>query len=311
MRPAPWKILLATLIPILCALPAAAQDAPATDAAETETTAVRDVAPAAGGADRASEPATAAEGEAAEAPAAAAPPLALVVNIPAGRLDVLRDGEVVESFPVSVGTAKHPTLMGSYEVQKAVWNPWWHPPKSFWARNEKPTPPGPRNPMGRVKLFYEPLYFIHGTTEEGKLGRPASHGCVRMANDDVVALAMLLHEHTTPAIGRDRLEEIAAARTKTREIPFERTVPLWIDYELVEVAAGQIVVHPDVYRRGGGREQLAARIVDALAANGVAADTVDREQVALLADEAGKTGGSRPLAELVASSTVAAAAVGR
>ena len=30
--------------------------------------------------------------------------------------------------------------------------------------------------------------YIHGTDEEGQLGKPVSHGCVRMANQDIVEL---------------------------------------------------------------------------------------------------------------------------
>ncbi|OIQ00179.1 MAG: L,D-transpeptidase [Zetaproteobacteria bacterium CG2_30_46_52] len=30
--------------------------------------------------------------------------------------------------------------------------------------------------------------YIHGTNEEGKIGTPASHGCIRMRNDDVLDL---------------------------------------------------------------------------------------------------------------------------
>jgi len=30
--------------------------------------------------------------------------------------------------------------------------------------------------------------YIHGTPEEGRIGTPASHGCVRMTNDDVIEL---------------------------------------------------------------------------------------------------------------------------
>ena len=30
--------------------------------------------------------------------------------------------------------------------------------------------------------------YIHGTDEEGRLGQPASHGCIRMANQDIVEL---------------------------------------------------------------------------------------------------------------------------
>ncbi|MCS7228222.1 MAG: L,D-transpeptidase [Endomicrobia bacterium] len=30
--------------------------------------------------------------------------------------------------------------------------------------------------------------YIHGTPEEGLIGRPASHGCIRMKNLDIVEL---------------------------------------------------------------------------------------------------------------------------
>jgi lipoprotein-anchoring transpeptidase ErfK/SrfK len=30
--------------------------------------------------------------------------------------------------------------------------------------------------------------YIHGTHEEERLGQPASHGCIRMANDDIMEL---------------------------------------------------------------------------------------------------------------------------
>jgi len=30
--------------------------------------------------------------------------------------------------------------------------------------------------------------YIHGTDEEGRLGQPASHGCIRMANQDIIEL---------------------------------------------------------------------------------------------------------------------------
>ena len=35
---------------------------------------------------------------------------------------------------------------------------------------------------------YQRYIYIHGTHEEGLLGIPASHGCVRMSNDDVIEL---------------------------------------------------------------------------------------------------------------------------
>ena len=35
---------------------------------------------------------------------------------------------------------------------------------------------------------YQRYIYIHGTDEEGRLGQPASHGCIRMANHDVIDL---------------------------------------------------------------------------------------------------------------------------
>jgi len=43
------------------------------------------------------------------------------------------------------------------------------------------------NKGGRVDSFHREIY-IHGTPDEGLIGRPASHGCIRMKNQDVVEL---------------------------------------------------------------------------------------------------------------------------
>ncbi|WP_330925905.1 L,D-transpeptidase [Candidatus Sororendozoicomonas aggregata] len=43
---------------------------------------------------------------------------------------------------------------------------------------------------------FERHIYIHGTSEEGLIGHPASEGCVRMRNADVLALYNLVHEGT-------------------------------------------------------------------------------------------------------------------
>ena len=35
---------------------------------------------------------------------------------------------------------------------------------------------------------YQRYIYIHGTSEEGRLGIPASHGCIRMKNIEVLEL---------------------------------------------------------------------------------------------------------------------------
>ena len=43
---------------------------------------------------------------------------------------------------------------------------------------------------------YQRYIYIHGTSEEGKLGTPTSHGCIRMSNLDVINLFDKVKEGT-------------------------------------------------------------------------------------------------------------------
>ena len=47
------------------------------------------------------------------------------------------------------------------------------------------------NRLGNVDTMQRFIY-IHGTHEEEKIGQPASHGCIRMLNDDVISLFQLV-----------------------------------------------------------------------------------------------------------------------
>jgi lipoprotein-anchoring transpeptidase ErfK/SrfK len=43
---------------------------------------------------------------------------------------------------------------------------------------------------------YKRYIYIHGTSEEGRLGMPASHGCIRMKNKDVIDLYKIVEVGT-------------------------------------------------------------------------------------------------------------------
>jgi len=49
---------------------------------------------------------------------------------------------------------------------------------------------------GRNIDSYNRFIYIHGTAEEGLIGQPASHGCIRMKNKDVIELYNLVDEGT-------------------------------------------------------------------------------------------------------------------
>jgi len=51
------------------------------------------------------------------------------------------------------------------------------------------------NKGGNIDSYLRYIY-IHGTSEEGKLGTPASHGCIRMSNLDVINLFDKVKEGT-------------------------------------------------------------------------------------------------------------------
>jgi lipoprotein-anchoring transpeptidase ErfK/SrfK len=122
---------------------------------------------------------------------------AITVDLSDRMLYVRRGDETVREYQVAIGQARHPTPTGSFRVNRLIWNPRWVPPDAEWAREKRPRDPGdPRNPMGRVKIFFQaPDYYIHGTRETDSLGQAESHGCVRMRNADVIELARLVMEN--------------------------------------------------------------------------------------------------------------------
>lgn len=128
--------------------------------------------------------------------ALSSPTMRIEVDLSERALQVVEHGEVTRVYAVTVGKPGHPTPRGAYRISWLEWNPSWTPPNSPWARGKRPVGPGPENPMGRAKLFFRtPAYYVHGTAAAEEIGRAASHGCVRLRNEDVLELARLVMEH--------------------------------------------------------------------------------------------------------------------
>lgn len=175
------------------------------------------------------------------------PPLRFVLNVPATRLDVLEEGKPTRTYRVAVGTDDHRTPIGSFQVDRIVWNPWWVPPPFEWARKMKVTPPGPDNPTGRVKLFFGFYHFLHGTPDEESIGTVASHGCVRLVNPNAIELARIAHAYATPDLGPAVLDSLIDDPRMTRTIRLAGPVPLSVLYQRIEIRDGALLLHPDPY----------------------------------------------------------------
>lgn len=106
------------------------------------------------------------------------------------RLTLFDGRRAVRSFRIATGTAQYPTPVGNFSIARKQRDPWWiPPPDSEWARDAKPIPPGPGNPLGtRWMGLTAPLVGIHGTPDAASIGYSASHGCIRMRVPEAEAL---------------------------------------------------------------------------------------------------------------------------
>ena len=159
----------------------------------------------------------------------------IVINVPEMQLyDFAHKGEPPDVYAIAIGDAIDPSLHGEFKVGRKRENPAWHVPKSILAeRPELPpvVPPGPDNPLGPFWMTIgNTSYGIHGSNNEWSIGREATHGCIRLYNDQIERLFR---------------------RTK-------QGTPIRLLYETVKVGQrGRTIyveAHPDVYGRDPGRE---------------------------------------------------------
>ena len=102
-------------------------------------------------------------------------------------LTLFENGQVVKRFPVAIGAPESPTPAGTYAITRMEEAPVYH-------KGGKVIAPGPENPVGVRYMAYFQIgsgeYAIHGTAWPTwvKLRAAVSLGCIRMLNQDVIAL---------------------------------------------------------------------------------------------------------------------------
>jgi lipoprotein-anchoring transpeptidase ErfK/SrfK len=130
--------------------------------------------------------------------------LRLEINKSERELYIFVDDERVHWVPIAIGQPDHPTPTGEFSIHQVDWNPDWTPPDSEWSEDREYKEPGEDgNPMGRARLIYRAPYSLHGTEALESLGEAASHGSVRVANEEIIGIARLVQEHG----GAERSEE--------------------------------------------------------------------------------------------------------
>lgn len=116
----------------------------------------------------------------------------IVIRRGANLLTLYNGARIVKQFHVATGQTSYPTPLGRFQIVVMWKDPWWYPPPDPWAKGEKPTPPGPGNPLGtRWMGLSAPGVGIHGTPDSSSIGYSLSHGCIRM----LIPQAEWLYDH--------------------------------------------------------------------------------------------------------------------
>lgn len=113
--------------------------------------------------------------------------ISLVIKLGERRVYVYQRHQLKMSFPVAIGREGWETPVGKHQVIQMFHNPTWQHPFTG-----ELVPPGQDNPLGVrwIGFWTDGTNYIgfHGTPNEESIGNPASHGCVRMYNQDVIKL---------------------------------------------------------------------------------------------------------------------------
>ncbi|MDO8875472.1 MAG: L,D-transpeptidase [Pseudolabrys sp.] len=129
--------------------------------------------------------------------------IVVTVDKSAQQLTVQVDGATHYQWPVSTARWGYRTPNGSYRPERLERQ--WYSRKYDWS-------PMPHS------IFFHHGYAIHGSHEISRLGRPASHGCIRLHPRNAATLFELVRRN----IGDTRIvvvgggEELMAARRPVR-----------------------------------------------------------------------------------------------
>ncbi len=211
------------------------------------------------------------------------PNIEIVVNIPATEMALFEDGVELFRRRIAIGRGIYPTPEQESTIRRIEWNPWWYPPPSGWARNDKPTPPGPGNPLGVAKMALGDAILFHGTNKAWTVGRAASHGCMRMNNDEVEAIAWYLQRTFSDENDPKLLQTYRSNRRRTHKVRLHTPVPVRLVYRPVELRADELLFFPDHYNRYGGRRKAA--IIAELMRGGIAIEQLDDDLITRLAQD--------------------------
>ena len=113
-------------------------------------------------------------------PTAASANVVARISLSAQRVDVSVNGAPAYSWAVSTARRGYVTPTGSFRPFRTA---------KMWHSRKYDMSPMPHS------VFFRGGYAIHGTTYVRSLGRPASHGCIRLAPGNAARFYTLVREY--------------------------------------------------------------------------------------------------------------------
>ena len=206
----------------------------------------------------------------------------VVVNIPAFRMDVFKDGSLMKSYKVGIGYPQFPLPQGLRKAQQIIFNPTWTPPDSPWVAKMKNVAPGETvgagdkdNPLGPIKIPIGLPSLIHGGKSPAKIGKFASHGCVGLTNAQIKDFAVLLAQASNTQDVPTKMASYLEDETKTQTIKLNQVVPVELRYETIVIEDGKLHIYRDVYSQDTNTEENLRRVLEA---NGLKLEDLSEQQ---------------------------------
>jgi lipoprotein-anchoring transpeptidase ErfK/SrfK len=203
----------------------------------------------------------------------------IVVNIPAFRMDIFRQGSLLKSYKIGIGYPQFPLPTGFRKAEMIIFNPTWTQPNESWASNPGEVVPAGAsgNPLGPIKVPIGGANLIHGGKDLWKIGTFASHGCVGLTNGQVKDFAKVLAEATDTELKEDTMARYLKRRSLTQVVKLARLVPVELRYETIVIEDGKLHIYRDVYNKKGNTEENLRAVFEV---NGLNFDAVGSEEKA-------------------------------
>ena len=194
----------------------------------------------------------------------------IVVNIPAFRMDVFKEGSLIKSYKIGIGYPEFPLPTGLRKAQTIIFNPTWTPPDEPWVAKMKNVSVGQKveagsklNPLGPIKIPIGLPSLIHGGKSPAKLGTFASHGCVGLTTPQVQDFAKLLAQVAGGEISDKSIQSYFKDRTQTKVVKLDHVVPVELRYETIVLEDGKLHIYRDVYDQDTNTEENLRRVLEA------------------------------------------------